>query len=134
MWVPGTRSHQLAALSRVRSAPINVPVSGVGARPTMSMSDSVLIINLAQVCQGLAEQGARAKKDCLDTEQQVRNELVKVWRSFDTADQTHCATESRMGGESSYTELITCLEMASAVRKLHEEADAARHPQTIGQR
>jgi hypothetical protein len=50
-----------------------------------------------------------------------------------------------MGGESSYTELLTCLEMARDVRKIHEEAktqeakdhedaDVVRHPRPIGQR
>jgi hypothetical protein len=50
-----------------------------------------------------------------------------------------------MGGESSYTELLTCLEMARDVRKIHEDAktqeakdhqdpDAVRRPHTVGQR
>jgi hypothetical protein len=38
-----------------------------------------------------------------------------------------------MGGESSYTELITCLEMARDVRKLHEEAKATHSAEMIRQ-
>jgi hypothetical protein len=47
--------------------------------------------------------------------------LVKQWSTFMPADKTSCVNESRMGGESSYTELITCLEMARDVRALRNE-------------
>lgn len=111
--------------------------------PTSSMSDSMPNIDVAQVCQGIAEQGgvtfhdpeiARTKKDCLDSERLVRNELSKIWENFAASDRTHCMIESKMGGQSSYTELLTCLEMARDARKLHEEAAGARQAQTIGQR
>jgi hypothetical protein len=35
---------------------------------------------------------------------------------------------AKTGGESSYTELITCMEMARDVRKLHSEADSSSAP------
>jgi hypothetical protein len=136
-------SPRLAALSPgAWDAPMNLPASGVGAQPTMSALNSVPVINVEQVCQGIANQDvtfqdrgkAWVKEDCLDTEQQVRDELVKVWGSFDIADRTHCVTETTMGGESSYTELLTCLEMARDVRKIHAEANAARQAQSVGQR
>ena len=104
---------------------------------------AVPVINVDQVCQGIAEQGgvtfrdtgtAHAKKICVDSAHEVRDKLTTTWGSFQAADQAHCVRETRMGGESSYTELITCLEMANAVRKIHAEAEAARHPQTVGQR
>ncbi len=40
------------------------------------------------------------------------------WSTFSAADKKHCIAEATMGGESSYTDLITCLEMARDVRKL----------------
>jgi hypothetical protein len=114
----------------------------------MSDLNSVPVINVEQVCQGIANQDVTfqdhgqgwVKKDCLDSEQGVRDKLTKVWESFPAADRKHCVTETRMGGESSYTELLTCLEMARDVRKIHEEAkiheepDAVRHPAIAGQR
>jgi hypothetical protein len=135
------RPHQLAALSRERSARRSVPLSGVGAQ--LPVVDGVPQLNVEQVCEGIAQQGgvtfhdpaiAKEKKECLESEQAVRDELAKQWSSFIPADKTSCVYESRMGGDSSYTELITCLEMARGVRKLHEEAAAPGHPpQTIGQ-
>jgi len=67
---------------------------------------------------------AQEKKDCLDSEQAIRDELVQKWSGFNATDKIACTNESRMGGDSSYTELLTCLEMARDVRNLRTEADA----------
>lgn len=119
------------------------PAVWTAPQVTMSTPDSTPVLDVEQVCRGIAAQGgvtfhdpeiAKAKKDCLDSEQVVRDELVKKWGGFDGSDRAHCVTETKMGGELSYTELVTCLEMAADVRKLHEEADGARPVLTIGQR
>jgi len=36
-----------------------------------------------------------------------------------------------MGGDSSYTELLTCLEMARDVRQLHDEAQKPAAPTAV---
>src|SRR3984885_498054 len=41
---------------------------------------------------------------------------------FSIDDRTHCISETTMGGESSYTELLTCLEMARDVIVVWAEA------------
>ena len=64
---------------------------------------------------------AQEKKNCLESEQATRDELVKQWSSFNAADKISCVNELRMGGESSYTELLTCLEMARDVRAMRNE-------------
>ena len=96
----------------------------------VAVADSVPELNVEQVCEGIAQQGgvtfhdpaiAQEKKNCLDSEQAVRDELVKQWSSFAAADKTSCVNESRMGGDSSYTELLTCLEMARDVRAMRNE-------------
>lgn len=108
------------------------PALLLGAHLIMPVADSVPVLNVDQVCQGIAQQGgvtfhdnafAEEKKNCLDSEQSIRGELVKAWSSFSPADKTACTNESRMGGESSYTELLTCLEMARDVRAMHDEQD-----------
>jgi hypothetical protein len=94
--------------------------------------DSVPNLNVQQVCEGIAQQGgvtfrdpaiAQEKKSCVETEQQIRDQLARQWSSFPAADKTHCVNESTMGGESSYTELLTCLEMARDVRTMHLEEE-----------
>jgi hypothetical protein len=99
----------------------------LGAHLLMPVADHVPIINVEQVCEGIARQGgasfrdpaiAKEKQDCQQTEQEVRTQLVKDWGKFSAADKRSCIDESRMGGDSSYTELLTCLEMARDVRTL----------------
>ena len=92
-------------------------------------NDGVPHLNVEQVCKGIAEQGGvtfhdpsvtNEKKNCLDSEQAIRDQLVKQWSSFPSDDRTHCVNESVMGGDSSYTELLTCLEMARDVRTMRQ--------------
>ena len=102
--------------------------------PVAANADDVPKLNVEQVCEGIAKQGgvtfhdpaiAQEKKNCLDSEQAIRDELVKQWPSFSPADKTHCVNELVMGGESSYTELLTCLEMARDVRAMRIEQENA---------
>lgn len=98
--------------------------------PAAAVADGVPQLNVEQVCEGIAKQGGvtfhdaavdEEKKNCLDSEQAIRNDLVRQWSSFSPADRTHCVNESVMGGDSSYTELLTCLEMARDVRAMRSE-------------
>ena len=114
-------------------------VLAIGAHLAIPAADSVPTLNVEQVCQGIAQQGgvtfhdpqiAQEKKDCLDSEQAIRDELAKQWTGFNASDKVHCTNESTMGGESSYTELLTCLEMARDVRAMRtaEPQDAMGTP------
>lgn len=100
-------------------------------------ADSVPQLNVEQVCDGIAKQGgvtfhdpaiAQEKNNCLQSEQAMRDELAKQWSTFLPADKTSCVTEARMGGESSYTELLTCLEMARDVRAMREQQQKGGAP------
>src|SRR5262249_8157317 len=55
------------------------------------------------------------------SEQATREQIKKEWSTFSASDKSHCVALAKTGGESSYTELITCMEMARDVRKLHED-------------
>jgi hypothetical protein len=46
----------------------------------------------------------------------------------------HRIAETTMGGESSYTDLVTCLEMARDVRKLRSEQTTSSAPSQQGLR
>ncbi len=108
------------------------PTLLVGVSLLISVVDGVPSLNVEQVCEGIAQQGGVSfrdpnisveKKNCVDSEHATRDELAKQWSSFSAADKTACTNEATMGGDSSYTELLTCLEMARDVRTLHSEAD-----------
>jgi len=93
-------------------------------------SDDIPTLDVHPVCRGIASQSAlevglqqTGFEQCVQSEQAVRDEIKKEWSTFSTADKTHCVALAKTGGESSYTELLTCMEMARDVRKLHSEAD-----------
>jgi len=91
-------------------------------------SDDIPTLDVNPVCHGIAMQGEleaglqkTSFQECVKSEQDVREQqLKKEWSTFSTADKTHCVSLAKTGGESSYTELITCLEMARDVRKLQD--------------
>ena len=93
-------------------------------------SDDVPTLDVNPVCHGIAMQGEleaglqqTSFQQCVQSEAATRDEIKKSWSTFTTADKTHCVALAKTGGESSYTELLTCMEMARDVRKLHSEAD-----------
>ena len=83
-------------------------VLALGVQLMIPVVDSVPTLNVEQVCTGIAQQGgvtfhdsaiAQEKKDCLDSEQAIRDELAKQWTGFNASDKVHCTNESTMGGE-----------------------------------
>jgi hypothetical protein len=94
-------------------------------------SDDIPTLDVNPVCRGIAMQGEleaglqqTSFQECVKSEQAVREEIKKEWSTFTTADKTHCVALAKTGGEASYTELISCMEMARDVRKLHENANS----------
>jgi hypothetical protein len=119
------------------------PALILGVHLLMPVADDVPTLNVEQVCQGIAQQGGvtfhdaavgEEKKNCIDSEQAIRDQLVKEWSTFAAPDKVACTSESRTGGESSYTELLTCLEMARDVRamKSSQQGSETRIPPVQG--
>jgi hypothetical protein len=98
------------------------------ASTILAMADDVPVLNVKPVCRGIADQSAEPSErggpdlafdQCVQSEQSVRQELAKQWSSFGASDKMHCTKEATMGGEASYTDLLTCLEMARDVKALN---------------
>ena len=95
---------------------------------TAASADGVPRYNLAPLCRGIAQQGGMSllpnqtsKKDyrsCIASELKVRNQLVKLWPTFKTANKVNCIGENSAGGLSSYTGLLSCLQMAQEAGKM----------------
>jgi len=91
-------------------------------------SDGIPTLDVRPVCRGIAIQSAdpgvgqrnqtETFQRCTESEQTVREQLKREWSAFSAADKRHCVTLATTGGESSNTELLTCLEMARDVRVL----------------
>ena len=95
-------------------------------------SDEIPTLDVGPVCRGIASQSGESlvfestSADCVKSEQEVREQLRKEWSTFSAADKQHCVTLSKIGGESSYTELLTCLEMARDVRTYRSAAASGK--------
>jgi hypothetical protein len=90
-------------------------------------SDDIPALDVEKTCQGIVSQSSNSTmerhekvsfENCMKSEQDDRALVAKEWPSFSSADKVHCLAVVRSGGEASYTDFITCLEMARDVRKL----------------
>ena len=95
-------------------------------------SDDIPTLDVNPVCHGIATQGELEEglrqtsfQQCVQSEQATRDEIKKAWSSFSASDKSHCVALAKTGGESSYTELLTCMEMARNVRDLHKESNSS---------
>ena len=103
-------------------------------------SDGIPTLDVRPVCRGIANQSAdpgvgqrnqtETFQRCIESEQAVREQLKRAWSAFSAADKRHCVTLATTGGESSNTELLTCLEMARDVRVLRSATAAASERET----
>lgn len=62
--------------------------------------------------------GARNAAACERDENDARGKLEQEWSSFSPAEQQRCTRLTTLGGSPSYVEMLTCLEMAQAAKKL----------------
>jgi hypothetical protein len=98
-------------------------------------SQDIPTLDVKPVCRGIASQSAdpgvgqgsqdQTYRQCIETEQATREQIEKEWPTFSAADKRHCVVLATTGGESSNTELLTCLEMARDVRILRSAAAAS---------
>jgi hypothetical protein len=85
--------------------------------PLSARSDDIPTLDVQPVCRGIASQSAdplaaglkATFEECVKSEQNVRGQMKQAWPSFSAADKKHCIALAKTGGESSYTELLTCL-------------------------
>lgn len=59
---------------------------------------------------------------CLQEERDARTKIEQSWSQYKRPDKEHCVQLSRLGGQPTFTELLTCLELARDVRVLHSES------------
>jgi hypothetical protein len=81
--------------------------------PALDVQSSCRTAAMAQIT------GTDGMQACMADEQTAHDQLVKTWAKFNIADRRTCLRI--MTFEPTYTELLTCLEMASDVSKLPAE-------------
>jgi hypothetical protein len=86
----------------------------------VNVSDDVPKLDVTASCRGAATDAAPGQVDvtmkgCLDSEAKAREQLVQEWQEFTATERVKCVATVR-GFEPTYSELITCLEMARDTR------------------
>jgi hypothetical protein len=111
-------------------AKILIPATTVAlvAQLTVAIADGVPRYNLEPLCRGIAQQGGMSLmpnqsapkdyKSCIRSEMAVRRQLVKLWPTFKAPNKANCIGENSAGGLSSYTGLLSCLQMAQEASKM----------------
>jgi hypothetical protein len=86
-------------------------------------ANRIPIFDIGSHCRDVAQRAAPIgdKNICVRQEQRARNELAQQWDKFTAADRQHCLNLTRMG-EPTYTQLLTCLELARDARRLRERS------------
>jgi hypothetical protein len=74
-------------------------------------ADGIPDFNVARNCS--AEVASTGIASCTKDETDAKNELDKRWGKYGASDRHACVGESTTGGDQSYVELLTCLEMST---------------------
>jgi hypothetical protein len=86
-------------------------------------------LNVDPVCHGIAQQAwtpsesggpDRSFKRCVQSEMATRRKLSREWSTFTPGEKSNCVATEMSAFLPSYTDLISCVEMARDVRKLRQ--------------
>jgi hypothetical protein len=90
----------------------------LGAQLVIPISDHAPKLNVEATCKasveadkemGLSLPQSYAK--CMSDENSALEQLGPIWSSYSISIQTGCVGEATVGGNASYVDLITCLQM-----------------------
>jgi hypothetical protein len=96
------------------------------------LSDEIPSLDLQPVCRGIAQlasdPGERGGPDlkfnqCIKSEQLIRDNLAQQWSTFASSDRVKCVQDTVGGGLPSYSDLLTCLQMAEDAKKFNTPDD-----------
>jgi len=77
-------------------------------------ADEIPAFDIARNCKAeTAGASVSGPASCARDETQAKNQLSERWSSYGASQKKECVGESTTGGESSYVELLTCLEMST---------------------
>jgi hypothetical protein len=76
--------------------------------------DEIPAFDIARNCKAeTAGASISGPASCARDETQAKNQLAERWSSYSASQKKECVGESTTGGEKSYVELLTCLEMST---------------------
>ncbi len=80
-----------------------------------NVADAPPKLDVAAVCRATTDTPSDKSKfkSCLDSEQRTREQLAADWKNYSAASRAQCSNEMVSAYHASYTELVSCLEMAN---------------------
>lgn len=103
----------------MRLSPVLLAVAALLLPGLAAAADQVPTYDVRPSCRGGSDTQA-ALESCLRSEADARTQLVAKWSQYPAATRRSCVAET--GGEmQSYVELLTCLQIADAVKTLPKE-------------
>jgi uncharacterized protein YecT (DUF1311 family) len=95
---------------------LHLPIAILATLSPIPVSNTVPTFDVVRECR--YEGGSTADLErCSRDEAIALRQLQQAWTKFADADKKTCVGEATSGDFASYVELLTCLEMASEVRK-----------------
>ena len=98
---------------------------------TVLAADQVPKFDTGPICRSAgaaAVMGTRDTAACDRDEITARTTLEKEWSQFTPSDKARCGRLVTLGGGPSYVDLLTCLEMAKAVKEHPADQMDRREP------
>lgn len=92
----------------------------LGLQLTATVADHVPTFDFMPSCRAGTESIMAPLDGCANDERNAREQLVKGWAQFPSADKTRC-TEETEHFSPSYVELLACLQMYSDVKSIPKE-------------
>ena len=76
-------------------------------------ADEVPAFDIARNCRTEIAGGITTIEACTKDETDAKNEVAKRWSQYGAYEKKFCVGGSSTGGDQSYVELLTCLEMST---------------------
>jgi hypothetical protein len=76
-------------------------------------ADGPPAFDIAKNCREEVVGSASTTAACTNDETNAKDELTKRWSQFGESEKKSCIGEADIGGDQSYVELLTCLEMST---------------------
>src|SRR5215472_6258312 len=76
-------------------------------------ADEPPAFDIARNCREEVVGAIESVDACTKDEIDAKNELTQRWSLIDPSDKKTCTGEASIGGDKSYVELLTCLEMST---------------------
>jgi hypothetical protein len=97
-----------------------VPLAALtAAQLFITVADTVPTFDVTPSCRAAASASGAAgdrMETCLQSEQRARAQVVDEWPRYKPAERTRCIQTATVGGNPTYSELATCLEMTRDTR------------------